>query len=59
MVLIGIQLRLLMTMGPMTQLWKILEDVRMGTPDDGHASIEVVDFRQIWDLIEKTICCIG
>ena len=48
-------------MGHMCYLWKLLEDIRRDNERGTHApdSVDVIDFRQILDLVEKSICCIG
>jgi len=61
----AIQNRLFMTMGPLVHLWLTLDKINNSfetTPnldDSAHAQLDNIDIRQLIDLVEKTICCLG
>lgn len=61
----AIQNRLFMTMGPLVHLWLTLDKINNNfetTPnldDSAHAQLYNIDIRQLINLVEKTICCLG
>jgi len=61
----AIQNRLFMTMGPLVHLWLTLDkinnsfEMNPNLEDSAHAQLDNIDIRQLIDLVEKTICCLG
>ena len=61
----SIQNRLCVTMGPLVHLWltldKIINSFEMNPnlDDSAHVQLDNIDIRQLIDLVEKTICCLG
>jgi hypothetical protein len=61
----AIQNRLFITMGPLVHLWLTLDKINNSsetTPnldDSAHEQLYNIDIRQLINLVEKTICCLG
>ena len=54
---LGIQKRIYRTMGPLSQLWKILDNIRVKAHSSTH--VDEVDIAQMCSLVEKSVCCVG
>ena len=57
--LTNIHNRLLMTMGPLSQLWQTLESLKAQASTSDMGQIDDLDVHQLLDLVEKSICCVG
>lgn len=61
----SIKNRLFMTMGPLVHVWLTLDkinnsfEMNPNLDDRAHAQLDNIDIRQLIDLVEKTICCLG
>ena len=54
---LGIQKRIFRTMGLLSALWKLLDNIRVKSRD--HTHVDEVDVAHMCQLIEKTVCCLG